>query len=86
MSTCQESEVLNLFSPHVSSCVQVDIRFPQPGSNEPDKVTVTGLPDTVDSAIDHLLNLEEEYVSLVPTHTVVPVVSVQKRAATRCFS
>lgn len=46
-----------------SSRVQVDIRFPQPGSDEPDKVTVTGLPDTVDNAIDHLLNLEEEYVS-----------------------
>lgn len=43
--------------------VQVDIRFPQPGSDEPDKVTVTGLPDTVDNAIDHLLNLEEEFVS-----------------------
>lgn len=42
---------------------QVDIRFPQPGSDEPDKVTVTGLPETVDNAIDHLLNLEEEYVS-----------------------
>lgn len=42
----------------------MDIRFPQPGSDEPDKVTVTGLPDTVDNAIDHLLNLEEEYVSV----------------------
>uniref|UniRef100_A0A669EKD5 Vigilin n=1 Tax=Oreochromis niloticus TaxID=8128 RepID=A0A669EKD5_ORENI len=42
---------------------KVDIRFPQPGSDEPDKVTVTGLPETVDNAIDHLLNLEEEYVS-----------------------
>uniref|UniRef100_A0A3Q2CFZ8 Vigilin n=1 Tax=Cyprinodon variegatus TaxID=28743 RepID=A0A3Q2CFZ8_CYPVA len=42
---------------------KVDIRFPQPGSDEPDKVTVTGLPDSVDAAIDHLLNLEEEYVS-----------------------
>ena len=41
----------------------MDIRFPQPGSDEPDKVTVTGLPETVDNAIDHLLNLEEEYVS-----------------------
>lgn len=46
------------------SCVfQVDIRFPQPGSDDPDKVTVTGLPENVDQAIDHLLNLEEEYVS-----------------------
>lgn len=25
-------------------------------------MTVMGLPDTVDNAIDHLLNLEEEYV------------------------
>ncbi|XP_058479525.1 vigilin [Solea solea] len=41
---------------------KVDIRFPQPGSDEPDKVTVTGLPETVDNAIDHLLNLEEEYM------------------------
>lgn len=39
------------------------MRFPQPGSDEPDKVTVTGLPENVDKAIDHLLNLEEEYVS-----------------------
>ncbi|KAL3046382.1 hypothetical protein OYC64_004399 [Pagothenia borchgrevinki] len=41
---------------------KVDIRFPQPGSDEPDKVTVTGLPETVDNAVDHLLNLEEEYM------------------------
>uniref|UniRef100_A0A3P9J0E9 Vigilin n=1 Tax=Oryzias latipes TaxID=8090 RepID=A0A3P9J0E9_ORYLA len=42
---------------------KVDIRFPQPGSDEPDRVTVTGLPETISSAVDHLLNLEEEYVS-----------------------
>uniref|UniRef100_A0A8C2A4K1 Vigilin n=1 Tax=Cyprinus carpio TaxID=7962 RepID=A0A8C2A4K1_CYPCA len=42
---------------------KVDIRFPQPGSEDPSKVTVTGLPENVDNAIDHLLNLEEEYVS-----------------------
>lgn len=50
---------------------KVDIRFPQPGSDEPDKVTVTGLPETVDSAIDHLLNLEEEYLlSVTETETL----------------
>ncbi|KAM8882459.1 vigilin [Synchiropus picturatus] len=50
---------------------RVDIRFPQPGSDEPDKVTVTGLPDTVDNAIDHLLNLEEEYMlSVTETETL----------------
>uniref|UniRef100_H2LQC3 Vigilin n=1 Tax=Oryzias latipes TaxID=8090 RepID=H2LQC3_ORYLA len=42
---------------------KVDIRFPQPGSDQPDRVTVTGLPETISSAVDHLLNLEEEYVS-----------------------
>lgn len=44
---------------------KVDIRFPQPGSEDPDKVTVTGLPENVDKAIDHLLNLEEEYMLTV---------------------
>uniref|UniRef100_A0A674CR57 High density lipoprotein-binding protein n=1 Tax=Salmo trutta TaxID=8032 RepID=A0A674CR57_SALTR len=42
---------------------KVDIRFPQPGSEDPGRVTVTGLPESVDNAVDHLLNLEEEYVS-----------------------
>lgn len=46
-----------------ASLFQVDIRFPQPGSEDPNKVIVTGLPENVDNAIDHLLNLEEEYVS-----------------------
>ncbi|XP_064409090.1 vigilin isoform X2 [Latimeria chalumnae] len=41
---------------------KVDIRFPQPGSSDPDRVTVTGLPENVDDAVDHLLNLEEEYM------------------------
>ncbi|XP_032367204.1 vigilin [Etheostoma spectabile] len=50
---------------------KVDIRFPQPGSGEPDKVTVMGLPETVDNAIDHLLNLEEEYMlSVTETETL----------------
>ncbi|KAM6949641.1 vigilin [Aplochiton taeniatus] len=50
---------------------KVDIRFPQPGSDQPDKVTVTGLPETVDNAIDHLLNLEEEYMlSVTETETL----------------
>ncbi|XP_061768431.1 vigilin [Nerophis ophidion] len=50
---------------------KVDIRFPPPNSDEPDKVTVTGLPETVDGAIDHLLNLEEEYIlSMTETETL----------------
>ena len=42
---------------------QVDIRFPQSGAPDPNCVTVTGLPENVEEAIDHILNLEEEYVS-----------------------
>uniref|UniRef100_A0A672M2L1 Vigilin n=1 Tax=Sinocyclocheilus grahami TaxID=75366 RepID=A0A672M2L1_SINGR len=50
---------------------KVDIRFPQPGSEDPSKVTVTGLPENVDNAIDHLLNLEEEYMlSVTETETM----------------
>ncbi|TRZ03789.1 hypothetical protein DNTS_014458 [Danionella cerebrum] len=50
---------------------KVDIRFPPPGSEDPHKVTVTGLPDNVDNAIDHLLNLEEEYMlSVTETETM----------------
>ncbi|XP_011485808.1 vigilin [Oryzias latipes] len=50
---------------------KVDIRFPQPGSDQPDRVTVTGLPETISSAVDHLLNLEEEYMlSVTETETL----------------
>lgn len=45
--------------------LQVDLRFPQSGAADPNLVIVTGRPELVDEAIDHLLNLEEEYVSLL---------------------
>ncbi|KAM9299672.1 vigilin-like [Gastrophryne carolinensis] len=41
---------------------KVDIRFPQSGAADPNCVTVTGKPEDVDEAIDHLLNLEEEFM------------------------
>ncbi|KAK6484050.1 vigilin-like [Huso huso] len=41
---------------------KVDLRFPQSGAADPNCVTVTGRPENVDEAIDHLLNLEEEYM------------------------
>ncbi|XP_069775955.1 vigilin-like isoform X2 [Narcine bancroftii] len=44
---------------------KVDIRFPPPGSDDPNRVTVTGLPDDVDNAVDHLLNQEEEYMMAI---------------------
>uniref|UniRef100_UPI00398E5B1B vigilin-like isoform X1 n=1 Tax=Pristiophorus japonicus TaxID=55135 RepID=UPI00398E5B1B len=44
---------------------KVDIRFPPPGSDDPNRVTVTGLPENTDNAIDHLLNLEEEYMMAI---------------------
>lgn len=49
-----------------SCSFQVDIRFPQSGALDPNCVTVTGLPENVEEAIDHILNLEEEYVSPGP--------------------
>ncbi|KAM8874134.1 high density lipoprotein binding protein a isoform 1-T6 [Spinachia spinachia] len=42
---------------------KVDLRFPQSGSADPNLVTVMGRPELVDEAIDHLLNLEEEYLA-----------------------
>ncbi|RXN04636.1 vigilin isoform X2 [Labeo rohita] len=42
---------------------KVDVRFPQSGAADPSLVTVTGRPEQVDEAIDHLLNLEEEYMA-----------------------
>ncbi|XP_076014917.1 high density lipoprotein binding protein a [Genypterus blacodes] len=42
---------------------KVDLRFPQSGAADPNLVTVMGRPELVDEAIDHLLNLEEEYMA-----------------------
>uniref|UniRef100_A0A2K5SIL5 Vigilin n=1 Tax=Cebus imitator TaxID=2715852 RepID=A0A2K5SIL5_CEBIM len=42
---------------------KVDICFPQSGAPDPNCVTVTGLPENVEEAIDHILNLEEEYLA-----------------------
>ncbi|VTJ88527.1 Hypothetical predicted protein, partial [Marmota monax] len=42
---------------------KVDIRFPQTGAPDPNCVTVTGLPENLEEAIDHILNLEEEYLA-----------------------
>ncbi|OCT78799.1 vigilin [Xenopus laevis] len=50
---------------------KVDIRFPQSGAPDPNLVTVTGKPEDVDEAIDHLLNLEEEYLSDVVDNEVM---------------
>lgn len=60
---CGFSDVQTL-SPVLFLVLQVDIRFPQSGAPDPNCVTVTGLPENVEEAIDHILNLEEEYVSV----------------------
>jgi hypothetical protein len=41
----------------------VDIKFPRSTDPDPDIVTVIGVEDNVLDAKEHLLNLEEEYVS-----------------------
>lgn len=44
---------------------KVDIKFPRSDDQDPNMVTITGLEENVLEAKDHLLNLEEEYVSLI---------------------
>lgn len=44
---------------------KVDIKFPRSDDNDPNIVTIMGYEDNVLEAKDHLLNLEEEYVSIV---------------------
>ncbi|CAB0011813.1 unnamed protein product, partial [Nesidiocoris tenuis] len=41
----------------------VEIKFPKTGSDNPNLVTIIGSEDAVFNAKDHLLNLEEEYLS-----------------------
>ncbi|KAF6114086.1 high density lipoprotein binding protein [Phyllostomus discolor] len=52
---------------------KVDIRFPQSGAPDPNCVTVTGLPENVEEAVDHILNLEEEYLADVVDSEVLQV-------------
>ncbi|KAL7990812.1 hypothetical protein Chor_014242 [Crotalus horridus] len=52
---------------------KVDIRFPQSGAADPNCVTVIGLPDNVEEAIDHILNLEEEYLADVVDNEAMQV-------------
>lgn len=42
---------------------KVDIKFPRNEDADPNLVTITGYEENVLEAKDHLLNLEEEYVS-----------------------
>ncbi|CAO2623157.1 Hdlbp [Lemmus lemmus] len=46
---------------------QVDIRVPPKGSYNPN-ITLTGLPDNVQNAIEHILNLEKYYLSADISH------------------
>ena len=46
---------------------QVNIRLPPKGSYNPN-ITVTGLPDNVEKAIENILNLEKYYLSAALNH------------------
>jgi len=50
----------------------VDIKFPRSTDPDPDIVTVIGAEENVLDAKDHLLNLEEEYVSYFLIPSAVP--------------
>lgn len=43
---------------------KVEIKFPRPQDSDPDLVIITGNEADCEEAKDHLLNLEEEYVSI----------------------
>ncbi len=43
---------------------KVDVRFPRPNDPDPNLVQISGLEENVWDCKDHLLNLEEEFVSL----------------------
>ena len=47
---------------------KVDVKFPRSDSENPDLVVVMGDSDAVYDCRDHLLLLEEEYVSTSPDH------------------
>lgn len=44
---------------------KVDIKFPRKTDPDPNIVTIVGTEENVTDAKDRLLNLEEEYVSLI---------------------
>lgn len=46
---------------------RVDIKFPRSDDPDPNLVVITGQEDNVTDVKDHLLNLEEEYVSIMDT-------------------
>lgn len=43
---------------------KVDIRFPRSTDPDPNIVTIMGSEENINEAKEHLLNLEEEYVSI----------------------
>lgn len=47
---------------------KVDIRFPGRDAKDPNLVVITGTEDAVLECREHLLNLEEEYVSTCSLH------------------
>lgn len=50
---------------------KVDIKFPRKTDADPNIVTIVGAEDNVADAKDRLLNLEEEYVSVVHWNLIV---------------
>uniref|UniRef100_UPI00358DE364 vigilin isoform X2 n=1 Tax=Myxine glutinosa TaxID=7769 RepID=UPI00358DE364 len=69
---------------------KVEIRFPQTGAEDPNIVTVIGLPENVDNAIDHLQDLEDTYMMDVvdfeqPPSVVPPVTTEQAKGDPKGF-
>lgn len=56
---------------------KVDIRFPRANQDDPDIVTIMGQEDNVYDCKDHLLNLEEEYVSCILSQSIKNLFSLE---------
>lgn len=51
---------------------KVDIRFPRESDEDKDIIFISGAEDDIEDCKDHLLNIEEEFVSIIFILILVP--------------
>ncbi|ELV09465.1 Vigilin [Tupaia chinensis] len=68
LNHCVHSHIIGFHGKNIHKIMnqfQENICFPPKGSSNQNAVTVSGLPDKVKRAVDHIHNLEEHYLSVV---------------------
>lgn len=50
---------------NIMSQFKVEVKFPKENSSNPNLVTISGEPDNIERAREHLLSLQDDYVSIV---------------------